>query len=168
MSQHRPRDTNMVSETGNILLLSAGQSPVRTLAHPVIMSCVCLIKLFEVFFFFSSRRRHTRWTGDWSSDVCSSDLSSASALPLPKPKTHFDLAGALAEGFLGGAFAGAAGLRGAALPAGRLPIHLIDLTMEFTDSVAPGRNDQGRRCRHKPGNLRAAIQFDGGGWVMGT
>src|SRR4051794_41973582 len=26
------------------------------------------------FFFFSSRRRHTRWTGDWSSDVCSSDL----------------------------------------------------------------------------------------------
>src|SRR5690348_10191917 len=27
------------------------------------------------FFFFSSRRRHTRWTGGWSSDVCSSDLS---------------------------------------------------------------------------------------------
>src|SRR5690348_18067003 len=26
-------------------------------------------------FFFSSRRRHTCWTGDWSSDVCSSDLS---------------------------------------------------------------------------------------------
>src|SRR5438876_2065803 len=25
-------------------------------------------------FFFSSRRRHTSWTGDWSSDVCSSDL----------------------------------------------------------------------------------------------
>src|SRR6266487_2804576 len=25
-------------------------------------------------FFFSSRRRHTMWTGDWSSDVCSSDL----------------------------------------------------------------------------------------------
>src|SRR5690348_17880552 len=25
-------------------------------------------------FFFSSGRRHTRWTGDWSSDVCSSDL----------------------------------------------------------------------------------------------
>src|SRR5690348_18464402 len=27
-----------------------------------------------ILFFFSSRRRHTRWTGDWSSDVCSSDL----------------------------------------------------------------------------------------------
>src|SRR5256884_2039879 len=30
--------------------------------------CVC------VFFFFSSRRRHTRCSRDWSSDVCSSDL----------------------------------------------------------------------------------------------
>src|SRR6266581_3028386 len=28
----------------------------------------------EVTVFFSSRRRHTRWTGDWSSDVYSSDL----------------------------------------------------------------------------------------------
>src|SRR5256885_10185181 len=27
------------------------------------------------YFFFSSRRRHTRLQGDWSSDVCSSDLS---------------------------------------------------------------------------------------------
>src|SRR3989475_5506540 len=29
------------------------------------------------FFFFSSRRRHTRFDCDWSSDVCSSDLSRA-------------------------------------------------------------------------------------------
>src|SRR5437879_8456866 len=28
-------------------------------------------------FFFSSRRRHTRYIGDWSSDVCSSDLVSS-------------------------------------------------------------------------------------------
>src|SRR5690625_7066675 len=27
-----------------------------------------------LLFFFSSRRRHTRWPRDWSSDVCSSDL----------------------------------------------------------------------------------------------
>src|SRR2546430_10155248 len=33
------------------------------------MSRCCL------FFFFSSRRRHTRFDCDWSSDVCSSDLS---------------------------------------------------------------------------------------------
>src|SRR6266446_7551211 len=30
--------------------------------------------MIYVFFFFSSRRRHTRLQGDWSSDVCSSDL----------------------------------------------------------------------------------------------
>src|SRR6266487_78827 len=33
-----------------------------------------------LFFFFSSRRRHTRWTGDWSSDVCSSDLAPGGSL----------------------------------------------------------------------------------------
>src|SRR2546426_4876094 len=30
--------------------------------------------LGQLVFFFSSRRRHTRLQGDWSSDVCSSDL----------------------------------------------------------------------------------------------
>src|SRR2546422_8402415 len=35
------------------------------------------------FFFFSSRRRHTRCSRDWSSDVCSSDLS-----PLQGPGTN--------------------------------------------------------------------------------
>src|SRR5689334_24291388 len=35
---------------------------------------------FFFFFFFSSRRRHTRWNCDWSSDVCSSDLSIISTL----------------------------------------------------------------------------------------
>src|SRR5438270_13942090 len=33
------------------------------------------MKLNSCFFFFSSRRRHTRFDCDWSSDVCSSDLS---------------------------------------------------------------------------------------------
>src|SRR5207248_7623093 len=43
---------------------------------------LCVLLCFELvyslslcfFFFFSSRRRHTRSYGDWSSDVCSSDL----------------------------------------------------------------------------------------------
>src|SRR2546422_1780151 len=35
-----------------------------------------VIPLIAVIFFFSSRRRHTRCSRDWSSDVCSSDLSS--------------------------------------------------------------------------------------------
>src|SRR5256885_12243417 len=34
-------------------------------------TCICI---YCYFFFFSSRRRHTRLQGDWSSDVCSSDL----------------------------------------------------------------------------------------------
>src|SRR6266511_1007601 len=33
-----------------------------------------LLYLISVAFFFSSRRRHTRFSRDWSSDVCSSDL----------------------------------------------------------------------------------------------
>src|ERR1022692_5216015 len=41
-----------------------------------------MISMVIVFvFFFSSRRRHTRLQGDWSSDVCSSDL-------LTKPHHH--------------------------------------------------------------------------------
>src|SRR3712207_7097007 len=31
-------------------------------------------KIYRAIFFFSSRRRHTRYWRDWSSDVCSSDL----------------------------------------------------------------------------------------------
>src|SRR5207237_5465189 len=36
---------------------------------------VWIVRLFSHFFFFSSRRRHTRFKCDWSSDVCSSDLT---------------------------------------------------------------------------------------------
>src|SRR5438270_7266885 len=46
----------------------------------------CLFFYFFFFFFFSSRRRHTRFDCDWSSDVCSSDLS----------EEHLDVAAARA------------------------------------------------------------------------
>src|SRR3712207_6916852 len=46
---------------------------------------------FTIFFFFSSRRRHTRYWRDWSSDVCSSDLG---------PDHWLVVAGGLAEGVL--------------------------------------------------------------------
>src|SRR2546430_10357161 len=36
---------------------------------------MCNHTLCLFFFFFSSRRRHTRFDCDWSSDVCSSDLT---------------------------------------------------------------------------------------------
>src|SRR2546426_9483875 len=40
-------------------------------------------------FFFSSRRRHTRLQGDWSSDVCSSDLLlMVQSLPVIQPDSH--------------------------------------------------------------------------------
>src|SRR2546429_1605709 len=39
-----------------------------------------------MFFFFSSRRRHTRCSRDWSSDVCSSDLIPGSSESLVPPK----------------------------------------------------------------------------------
>src|SRR5256885_10944884 len=38
----------------------------------------------ETIFFFSSRRRHTRLQGDWSSDVCSSDLPEGTARHRPR------------------------------------------------------------------------------------
>src|SRR5439155_3823462 len=38
-------------------------------------------QLFSLLhFFFSSRRRHTSWPRDWSSDVCSSDLTTLASL----------------------------------------------------------------------------------------
>src|SRR2546426_823709 len=69
------------------------------------------------FFFFSSRRRHTSLQGDWSSDVCSSDLHTVSA-------------GVPADGLTGGPADGCAGIAAgsgaaAAVPAvlsGRPPV----------------------------------------------
>src|SRR5260370_33861958 len=42
------------------------------------------------FFFFSSRRRHTRFKCDWSSDVCSSDLKELSGY-FAKPEVRAKL-----------------------------------------------------------------------------
>src|SRR3712207_9281462 len=43
------------------------------------------IVLYVFFFFFSSRRRHTRYWRDWSSDVCSSDLSMRDTFDADQP-----------------------------------------------------------------------------------
>src|SRR6266446_9284958 len=42
------------------------------------------------FFFFSSRRRHTRLQGDWSSDVCSSDLACRRSEPVALEEAEGD------------------------------------------------------------------------------
>src|SRR3712207_6896494 len=43
-----------------------------------VLHIVNFLYIYCIFFFFSSRRRHTRYWRDWSSDVCSSDLSGPS------------------------------------------------------------------------------------------
>src|SRR6267143_2971983 len=43
------------------------------IACVLFLFCAHLV-VYMNWFFFSSRRRHTRWNCDWSSDVCSSDL----------------------------------------------------------------------------------------------
>src|SRR6266853_3873348 len=57
--------------------------------------------MFFSFFFFSSRRRHTRFDCDWSSDVCSSDLHQLERrwehLRVRQPQRQRRLMGSLAE-----------------------------------------------------------------------
>src|SRR5256885_3948086 len=47
---------------------------VADMYHLVVVIVIAHSSCLSVCFFFSSRRRHTRLQGDWSSDVCSSDL----------------------------------------------------------------------------------------------
>src|SRR5256885_2796798 len=55
-----------------------------SVAYDVLIMAVSDGCLWRIGFFFSSRRRHTRLQGDWSSDVCSSDLR----LPSLRPRRH--------------------------------------------------------------------------------
>src|SRR5207253_3502646 len=68
-------------------------------------------------FFFSSRRRHTRWPRDWSSDVCSSDLDLVGGVDFLAAARRLD---ALAAQDLADEVIPAAGLRrvGQAIDAG--------------------------------------------------
>src|SRR2546429_4764167 len=50
-----------------------------------------VVVLRSVCFFFSSRRRHTRCSRDWSSDVCSSDLELLRLVSERDPKAVFPL-----------------------------------------------------------------------------
>src|SRR3712207_7830012 len=57
------------------------------LVRSIVLDNSCHLPLiwFGLYFFFSSRRRHTRYWRDWSSDVCSSDLdlgTGNAAIPL--------------------------------------------------------------------------------------
>src|SRR5437868_9016834 len=58
--------TCMTEEIEVFMVLGENEKGSSFLKEPVVSD--------KVFFFFSSRRRHTRSKRDWSSDVCSSDL----------------------------------------------------------------------------------------------
>src|SRR5690348_18216081 len=86
-----------------------------------------------LFFFFSSRRRHTRWTGDWSSDVCSSDLPG-----------HLPPAERQASACVGRR----GGLR--ACRAGEQPLRAGVATEIGAEAAFPGRSEErrvGKECR---------------------
>src|SRR5690606_28459648 len=80
----------------------------------------------DFLFFFSSRRRHTRFSRDWSSDVCSSDLTMTRTLTMGKAsKTLMAVAVAASAG------TGAAGISAA----------------EFSDLVTQGKANVNLRYR---------------------
>src|SRR5690625_6406126 len=84
-------------------------------------------------FFFSSRRRHTRWPRDWSSDVCSSDL-----LLTPGPDTPAQLAHASAE------YARANGELIAALQANGIDATAADGVNVWVNLATLGRSEERR------------------------
>src|SRR2546430_8361649 len=74
-----------------------------------------LVLLSSHFFFFSSRRRHTRFDCDWSSDVCSSDLTETKDFQAEEARAPHALQGGADRA------ATLSALRGPEAPAPRLP-----------------------------------------------
>src|SRR2546430_9151373 len=72
-----------------------GGSPSRRGSHGLFVEA-CVAGRRTWCFFFSSRRRHTRFDCDWSSDVCSSDLDGAAVRPRPAGGDRGDRGGAAA------------------------------------------------------------------------
>src|SRR2546426_1326776 len=94
------------------------------------------------FFFFSSRRRHTRLQGDWSSDVCSSDLAKfaldAVVAPTGNPPWTIDLVNG--DHFLGGSStpAAVAGYPSITVPVGYvfgLPVGVSFIGRPFSEPL---------------------------------
>src|SRR5256886_12104806 len=83
--------------------------------HRVDLNEVGHVRLLVLF--FSSRRRHTRFDCDWSSDVCSSDLAGATSrarAPCAARSTYACVRGGAGAGVGGAGGAGGAGAGGGA------------------------------------------------------
>src|SRR3989449_10129559 len=99
-----------------------------------------------MFFFFSSRRRHTRCSRDWSSDVCSSDLDVLAPLPVlrlvPSGGVSLENAG---EWIRAGAAAVSVGsaLASAALLTDESTAELTARARSFVERVAQARRHPG-------------------------
>src|SRR4051812_14288093 len=76
---HPARSRQMVGKEEEELVHEAEPEAEKALKREAVLAAVVEAEGIEVAdeelldFFFSSRRRHTRLTCDWSSDVCSSD-----------------------------------------------------------------------------------------------
>src|SRR5688572_31431166 len=93
-----------------------------------------------MFFFFSSRRRHTRFDCDWSSDVCSSDLVLAPVLVLLAVR---DTVFTLQTNFVPAYILTDGGPANATL---YLPIYIFDQSFEFLRSE---ERRVGKECRYR-------------------
>src|SRR5256885_4048145 len=105
----------------------------------------------RLLFFFSSRRRHTRLQGDWSSDVCSSDLG------------HEDVGGD-AEELLAGDFGavGVAGDRAILLDVLLQTVGVEALrVVQVPRVVRSGERRVGKECRSRgaPDHLKKKIRW---------
>src|SRR3712207_1507560 len=78
------------------------------------------------FFFFSSRRRHTRYWRDWSSDVCSSDLRQETSMALYTMRLSASLIPLLLAAPAWAHHPGGTGNSGGAGPVGTIPATTLD------------------------------------------
>src|SRR6266571_7845001 len=66
--------TDLLRPANSVSIIVPTLNEEENIAPLVAQITACAVPFREIlFFFFSSRRRHTRLTCDWSSDVCSSD-----------------------------------------------------------------------------------------------
>src|SRR3712207_8310224 len=103
---------------------------------------MCANVLRFAFFFFSSRRRHTIYWRDWSSDVCSSDLGHDHVAAAGGGEAGPVGAAVAARGLLDHARAGPAGGVGGAVGGAVVDYHHLALVRSEERRV-------GEECRHR-------------------